>query len=174
MSPRVLRFCGYCGGQLEEGFFEGHLRKKCCECGQINYQNHIPAVALIAIKNGHDILLVRRTCEPEIGYWCLPGGFIERGETPIEAVHRELLEETGLQCTINRLFEVGTVINGYYGDVVVLSYLITVTDGNPRPGDDADRVEYFPVEKLPPLAFRSHMEFIEHFFSVKIGQHPGH
>jgi len=174
MSPRVLRFCGYCGGQLEEGIFEGRVRKKCRECGRISYQNPIPSVALLTIKEGQQILLVRRTAEPEIGHWCLPGGFIERGETPIDAVHRELSEETGLRCTIDRFFEVGTVINGYYGDVVVLSYIVTIADGNPNPGDDADRVEYFPVEKLPPLAFRSHLQFIEHLFSIKIGQHPGH
>jgi 8-oxo-dGTP diphosphatase len=174
MSSRVLRFCGYCGGLLEEGFFEGHLRKKCIDCRRISYQNPIPAVALIATKNEKEILLVRRTTEPEIGCWCLPGGFIELGETPIEAVHRELSEETGLHCTIDRLFEVGTVINGYYGDVVVLCYLITLAEGTPQPGDDADRVEFFPVEKLPSLAFQSHMEFIEHLFSIKIGQHPTH
>jgi 8-oxo-dGTP diphosphatase len=164
----------YCGGRLQHQIVEGHPRKICPDCGKITYQNPIPAVAMLALKDGDHILLVRRTVEPAIGHWCLPGGFIEMGETPIKALHRELMEETQLRCIIDRLFDVGTVINGYYGDVVVLAYLITIVGGEPQPGDDADQVTYFPVSELPPLAFQCHLEFIQRLCDITIDQHPEH
>lgn len=174
MDQQALRFCGYCGGRLKAGIFEGRLRKKCQSCGRINYQNPIPSVALLATKESDQVLLVRRLTEPAIGHWCLPGGFIELGETPVNAVHRELLEETGLRCTVQRLFDVGTVIKGYYGDVIVLAYLIALLEGDPVAGDDADEVKFFSTRQLPPLAFRCHLQFIERLFQNKIDQHPEH
>jgi ADP-ribose pyrophosphatase YjhB (NUDIX family) len=173
-SSRELLFCAYCGGGLEERHLEGRLRKQCPDCGRINYRNPIPAVAMLVTGELDQVMLVRRTVPPEIGHWCLPGGFIEMGETPKQAVHRELMEETKLQCTIDRLFDVGTVINGYYGDVIVLAYVITITGGDSIPGDDVDQIGYFPVTGLPRLAFRCHMEFIERLFDVRVGQDPEH
>jgi len=169
---QYVAYCSFCGGQLQDTAIEGRPRKRCEVCGRINYVNPIPAVALLATQDLDRVMLVRRTAPPEIGCWCLPGGFIEMGETSEEAVHRELWEETRLQCKIDRLFDVGTVIGGFYGDVVVLAYRIIVTGGEAQPGDDADRIDYFSATNLPPLAFESHMRFIEHFFNVKIDQRP--
>ena len=169
---RTIGFCGFCGGLLENASVEGRTRKRCQNCGRVNYINPIPAVAMLAVKDSDQIMLVRRTAPPEVGYWCLPGGFIELGETPEDAVHRELYEETRLECSVDRLFDVGTVIDGYYGDVIVLAYVIAVTGGEVQAGDDADQVEYFPANKLPPLAFECHMRFIEKLFNIDVGQHP--
>ena len=173
-ESRELLYCAYCGGRLAEKKLDGRLRKQCPDCGRINYQNPIPAVAMIATNDSDQVMLVRRTVSPAIGDWCLPGGFIEMGETPKQAVHRELMEETRLRCDIDSLFDVGTVINGYYGDVIVLAYSITIAGGVANPGDDADRVDYFTVTELPPLAFRCHMQFIEKLLDVEIDQHPEH
>ncbi len=173
-SSRELLFCAYCGTSLEERHLEGRLRKQCPGCGKINYRNPIPAVAMLVTGEPDQVMLVRRTVPPAKGHWCLPGGFIEMGETPKQAVHRELMEETRLRCTIDRLFDVGTVINGYYGDVIVLAYVITITNGDPTPGDDADQISYFPLTGLPPLAFHCHMQFIERMFDIRVGQSPEH
>jgi 8-oxo-dGTP diphosphatase len=167
-----IAFCSFCGGHLEEVVVEGRSRKRCVQCGRINYVNPTPAVGLLAARQPNLVMLVRRTVPPEIGHWCLPGGFIEMGETPEDAVHRELLEETGLRCTIDRLFDVGTVINGFYGDVIVLAYVITIAGGTPRAGDDADRIDYFPASDLPPIAFKSHVRFIERLCNIEVNQHP--
>ena len=173
-NSRELLYCAYCGGVLEERHLEGRERKQCPDCGRINYRNPIPAVAMLVTGEPDQVMLVRRTVPPAIGHWCLPGGFIEMGETPKQAVHRELMEETKLRCTIDWLFDVGTVIDGYYGDVIVLAYMITITGGDSIPGDDADQIDYFPVDELPPLAFRCHMQFIERLFKVRVGQNPEH
>jgi len=167
-----IAFCSFCGGQLQDTVVEGRTRKQCVTCGRINYVNPIPAVALLATQPPDRVMLVRRTAPPEIGHWCLPGGFIEMGETPEAAVHRELWEETRFQCKVDHLFDVGTVIGGFYGDVIVLAYRITITGGEALPGDDADRIDYFPATDLPPLAFESHMRFIERLSNVRVGQRP--
>ena len=173
-GSRELFFCAYCGGGLEERHLEGRLRKQCPDCGRINYRNPIPAVAMLVTVESDQVMLVKRAVPPAKGQWCLPGGFIEMGETPKQAVHRELMEETKLRCTIDRLYDVGTVIDGYYGDVIVLAYVITITGGDPTPGDDVDQIDYFPITELPPLAFQCHMQFIERMFNIQVGQSPEH
>src|SRR5258708_3416272 len=64
--------------------------------------------ALIFTKTGRrgPILLVERGGQPLKGYWSLPGGLVETGETLVEAVRREILEETGLKVEPAKLFEV--------------------------------------------------------------------
>ena len=65
----------------------------CDECnGWLN-----PALAVdAAVQRGEDVLLIQRKYPPMVGYWGLPGGFVERDENPLDAVLRELKEETGL------------------------------------------------------------------------------
>ena len=64
----------------------------CDECqGYLN-----PALAVDAcVRQGDSILLVQRKFPPSVGSWVLPGGFVDRGERPEEAVLRELKEEAG-------------------------------------------------------------------------------
>ena len=70
----------------------------CDECqGYLN-----PALAVDAcVRNGESILLVQRKFPPSAGSWVLPGGFVDQGERPEEAVLRELKEEAGLQEPIH-------------------------------------------------------------------------
>ena len=55
----------------------------------------IPAVAAVMVRDGK-LLLIRRGAEPSKGKWSVPGGRVEFGETLVEAVKREVREETGL------------------------------------------------------------------------------
>lgn len=70
---------------------------------------HTADVAAIATMHGHDyVLTVRRLYPPYAGYWALPGGHIDQGETPLFAAARELGEETGLPLAPASLVHVGT------------------------------------------------------------------
>lgn len=107
------------------------------------------------------ILLVQRNVDPKKGFWCLPGGFIELGESPENAALRELHEETGLTGQINKLLGVTTNPSRAYNSVLLVGYWVTSVSGILKPGDDASDAAYFPIDKLPEIAFDSHIKFIQ-------------
>jgi len=54
----------------------------CERCGEPIYENPVPATAVVVIDKTESLVLVKRGVDPKKGYWCLPGGFMEIGETP--------------------------------------------------------------------------------------------
>jgi ADP-ribose pyrophosphatase YjhB (NUDIX family) len=92
--------------------------------------------AIVADGQGR-LLMIKRGHEPGAGLWSIPGGRIEPGESDIEAVVREMIEETGLTVEVGRL--IGRVQRpGVNGAVIdIRDYAATVTGGTLRAGDDA-------------------------------------
>ncbi len=76
------------------------FRHVCPACGHIQYQNPRLIVGCIAEWSGK-ILLCRRAIEPRRGYWTLPAGFMENGETTAQAATRETFEEAGASVLID-------------------------------------------------------------------------
>jgi hydroxymethylpyrimidine/phosphomethylpyrimidine kinase len=150
-------FCVRCGGELRSvSGGESHLA--CPECGAVHYRNPLPAVALM-VHDGSRLLLVRRAKPPAEGFLCLPGGFMELGETVEECGRRELLEETGIEMGSWRLFgtETDTTV---YGGVVLTALEVTSWRGEPRPGDDASEVVWTDMGSVPDLAFEAHRRLV--------------
>jgi 8-oxo-dGTP diphosphatase len=118
-------------------------------------QRKRPAITVDAIiMKDQSILLVQRKHEPFQGFWALPGGFVEYGETTEKAVIREVREETGLETTVYRLFGVYSDPNrDPRGHTITVAYLVTPVGGNLVAGDDAAEVRYFKGDELPRLAF---------------------
>jgi ADP-ribose pyrophosphatase YjhB (NUDIX family) len=106
------------------------------------------------------VLLVKRGMEPNKGEWCLPIGFAETGETIGEAALRELHEETGVLGRTLRLIDAGSWTGPVYGDLLIVTFEVEKVSGMETPGDDADEVAYFPIDRLPPLAFPSNEKAI--------------
>lgn len=130
------------------------MRPACPQCGWIGFHDPKVAAAVLIEKDGL-VLLVKRINDPGQGLWSLPAGFIDAGEDPLEAAVRECLEETGLHVRISGLLDViGGKENGRGADILIL-YRAEVTGGQLRPGDDAEEVDYFSRDNLPPLAFKS-------------------
>ncbi len=110
-------------------------------------------VDAILIEN-KKILLIKRKRNPFRGMYALPGGFVEHGEKTEEAVVREMREETSLDVKVKNLV-------GVYSDpardprdhTVTIVYEIEKIGGNLKGGDDASEARFFPISKLPPLAF---------------------
>ncbi|MGD2269921.1 MAG: NUDIX hydrolase [Desulfobacterales bacterium] len=157
---RKKTHCPFCGGRLTKKALEGIQRLFCVQCGDVVYENPIPAACLVVVDDTGRILLVKRSVEPKIGKWCLPGGFIELGETPDQAALRELKEETGLTGEIKSLLGVAANPSDLYHTVLMVGYLVDRYTGDLRPGDDASEVAYFKVERIPEIAFESHKKFI--------------
>lgn len=111
------------------------------------------AVDGILIEEGR-VLLVRRLKEPFKSMWALPGGFVEIGETVEEAIKREMREETGLEVDVERLIGVySDPKRDPRGHVVSIAFLLRKLGGELSAGDDAERVAFHPLERLPELAF---------------------
>jgi len=151
--------CPACGGAVHVLHREGRDRPVCTLCGRIVYVNPYPAACLTVILGG-GILLVRRSIEPHYGEWCLPGGFIEWGESPEDAARRELFEETGLRAGKIVLTGAYDSITGARRHVLLLAYLVRGWEGEPAAGDDASEVAWFALDSVPPLAFKVHERVI--------------
>lgn len=109
----------------------------------------IPCAGAVCFDEQGRLLLIQRGHAPAQGQWTLPGGRCEPHEESALAVIREVREETGLEVEVIRF--VGTVERAAAANRVYLidDYLVTVTGGSLRPGDDAADAAWVPVEELP-------------------------
>lgn len=82
-----------------------HKRDVCRHCGFIDYRNPRIIVAAVASKN-EQVLLCKRAIEPRKGYWTIPAGFMELGETIEEAAIREAKEEALADIEIDRMLAI--------------------------------------------------------------------
>lgn len=108
-----------------------------------------PAVS-VALINGGSVLLVKRGREPSKGQFAFPGGRVEPGETLEQAARRELMEETGLQAgplTLAKALDIDAPPFLFRLHVFVAPYL----GGTPRPGDDAEEADWYPLDRLSGL-----------------------
>ena len=91
-----MKYCSQCGGKLIFTVPDDDDRQRhvCPSCGTIHYQNPKLVVGCIPVWEDH-ILMCRRDIEPRRGFWTLPAGFLENGETMADGARRETLEESG-------------------------------------------------------------------------------
>jgi mutator protein MutT len=102
------------------------------------------------------ILMVQRGKEPRKGWWSLPGGALETGETLEQAVRREVREETGLEVEPAGVLEIfERIVRDAAGvpeyHYVLIDYVCRVTGGTLAPGDDACDVQWVSRRDLPAL-----------------------
>jgi ADP-ribose pyrophosphatase YjhB (NUDIX family) len=155
---KSFRFCPYCGVQLVDRIPEGEHAPLpgCTGCGYIAYRNAKPCAGALVVRDGR-VLLVRRSREPFLDWWDVPGGYLDYDEHPEEAARRELREETGYEIRITRLL--GVYVSRYGPSdqhTLDLIYLAEVAGGEERPGDDAAAIGWFAPNELPAqVAFDS-------------------
>lgn len=149
-----MKFCSQCGASvgLKIPPADNRPRHVCEHCGTIHYQNpKVVAGCLIEAEDGR-ILLCRRAIEPRHGYWTLPAGFMELGETTIEAALRETREEAQALVEPDGLF---TVFNLPHVNQVYIIFRSRLIDGAHSPGDESLETELFDQKSIPwkDLAF---------------------
>ena len=156
----VFPFCPHCRTEMihrEEG---GVQRPACSACGFVQYLNPAPGAGVILIRDGR-ICLVQRKFPPKVDQWTLPTGFMEWDETIEQTAVREVLEETGLEVKLSRLYSVDTGIVPPDLPVLVVFFQGEETGGSLQAGDDAAAVDFYPFDKFPgPIAFGSHRRVI--------------
>jgi ADP-ribose pyrophosphatase YjhB (NUDIX family) len=140
--------CPRCGEELS-----GDERTMTCDaCGSRYYAQSAPAAAAIVVDDDGRVLLARRAFEPDAGKWDTPGGFLDEGEDPREALRRELREETGLEVEAGTFL--GAFVDGYgegpeAGSVLNLVWDAKVVSGDMAPADDVSELKWFAPDELP-------------------------
>lgn len=109
-----MNFCSACGQPVELRIPEGdHLpRYVCSSCGTIHYENP-RIIAGCVIETEGRILLCKRAIEPRRGYWTMPAGFMENGESVQQAAAREAMEEALAQVQIGSLLSIVNVLHAH-------------------------------------------------------------
>jgi ADP-ribose pyrophosphatase YjhB (NUDIX family) len=113
-------------------------------------------VGAVIVQQGR-VVLIKRRFEPLAGQWSLPGGAVDVGETLVECVAREMLEETGLVVEVGPVIEVfDRIIRDGDGRVqfhyVLVDYLCRPTAGTLQPGSDVADAVYASPEELSRFA----------------------
>ena len=155
-----IKFCPRCGTAVtrEERF--GKIHPVCPGCDWIHFDDPKVAAAVLIEQDGR-VLLVRRVNEPHRGMWTLPAGFVDAGEDPARAAERECLEETGLSVRVTRVLDVIAGQEHERGADFVIAYQGEFLAGVATPGDDADAVDWFTREDLPPIAFTATQKILD-------------
>jgi len=140
----VNRFCTRCGAALA---LSSEPLRHCAQCGASAAGSPKVLVSCF-VFHGDKLLWMRRAHDPQRGFWAIPAGFMELGETLAEAAARELREETGvvLRPEQLRLYSLGSItqINEVY-----VAFRASVSDASCSPGYEALDVRFFSEAELP-------------------------
>ncbi|MCC5918956.1 MAG: NUDIX hydrolase [Cryomorphaceae bacterium] len=151
-----MNYCSHCGKDvLKQMIPKGDNRKRlvCQNCGTIHYSNPNMVVGCLPVY-GDKVLLAKRSIEPRKGFWNLPCGFLENGETVEQGALREVKEETGIDVTLLHLH---TVYNLPHAQQVYLIFLAKMTNLDFHPTEESEEVALFPFDQIPwkEMAFSS-------------------
>jgi ADP-ribose pyrophosphatase YjhB (NUDIX family) len=159
-----MKFCSVCGSGLSQATPAGdhRLRHVCLGCGTIHYLNPKLVVGTIPIWD-EGVLLCRRAIEPRHGFWTLPAGFMECGETTGAGAVRETIEEAGAEIELGRMF---SVIDVPHVDQVHVFYQARMLHPGLAPGPESLEARIFNESEVPwaQLAFRTVAQTLQWFF----------
>ncbi len=159
-----MRFCSACGNTVEQSVPPGDNRPRhCCgACGTIHYQNPKMVLGTIPVW-GDKILLCRRAIEPRYGYWTLPAGFMENGESTAEGAARETSEEAGARIELGEPF---SIIDVPQVDQIHMFFRARMTETTLDPGPESLEARLFDESEIPwdRIAFRTISQTLRWFF----------
>jgi ADP-ribose pyrophosphatase YjhB (NUDIX family) len=138
---------------------EGDNRERlvCADCGHVAYDNPKIVVGSV-VASGDRVLLCRRAIEPRRGFWTLPAGYLDHGETVAEGAQREALEEALARIDIDGILAVFSISR--LGQVQVIFRARFATDSAEPPfaaGAESLEVGLFAWDQIPwaEIAFPS-------------------
>jgi ADP-ribose pyrophosphatase YjhB (NUDIX family) len=146
---------------------EGDTRERlvCPECDHIDYENPKIINVVVATYNG-EFLLARRAIEPRKGYWTLPGGYMENGETPQQGALREAFEEAGAKGKPGPLI---MIYQPPKKNEVIMIFRSELTSREAAAGTESQEVKFFKWEDIPwkELAFPFIKDALETYQATK-------
>lgn len=140
-------------------------RDICSTCGHVHYRNPKIVVGSI-VRHQSRILLCRRAIDPRSGFWTLPAGYLELGETSEQGALREAREEASATIAIDRLFAVYSIPRIAQVQVMYLAHLLSPEIA---PGPESIEAALFDWGEIPwnELAFPSVRWALEQYRSVE-------
>jgi ADP-ribose pyrophosphatase YjhB (NUDIX family) len=151
-----MNFCSACGSSvsLEIPVGDNRLRYVCSHCKTIHYSNPNIIAGCIPIYKEEYVLLCKRAIEPRLGYWTLPAGFMENGESVEEAALRETVEEACAQVEIRCLYTVTSIVPV---NQVQMLYLAELKEPEFATSIESSEVALFHLDEIPwdDLAFQT-------------------
>jgi ADP-ribose pyrophosphatase YjhB (NUDIX family) len=169
----VIKYCNQCGKPVVIAVPAGDSlpRHVCTACQHIQYEN--PRLILgCVVEFNQQILLCRRAIEPRYGYWTLPAGFMENGETSRQGSMRETLEEAGASVLIDAPFAIVSIAHINQVHFFYRGHLLTPEFSA---GEESLVVALFSEENIPwdDLAFTSVKYCLECYFEDRARQKFG-
>lgn len=144
---RTHRFCGVCGAPMSRAPGERAMK---CACGHTAYPRISPAM-MVLVRRGDQILLARNVAVPAGGRMSALAGFLEPGESIEEAIHREVLEEVGLEVKDLRYF---ASQSWPFPHALMIAFTAEYAGGEVRcdPNEIAEARWFGPGDPLPELS----------------------
>lgn len=175
LELRRIKHCPGCGAAV--GYHvpadDNRERAVCTVCKTIHYENPLNVVGTVPVW-GEQVLLCKRAIEPRHGFWTLPAGFMELGESVADGAIRETVEEAGAQIELQDLF---TVMNVVRVGQVHLFYRARMLTTTLDPGPETLEARLFHEHEIPwdEIAFRTVRETLRHYFDCRRnGSYPLH
>lgn len=173
-----MRYCCHCRAELVYAIPAGDDRRRylCRACATVHYQNPRIVAGCLPVW-GEQILLCKRAIAPRYGYWTLPAGFMELGETITEAGRRETREEANARVEIEALYAVFSLPEV---DQVYMMFRSRLLDLDFSPGRESLEVGLFSEDMIPwnEIAFMTISETLRLYFKDRaqggrFGLHSG-
>jgi ADP-ribose pyrophosphatase YjhB (NUDIX family) len=164
IQARSIQHCRACGAsvQYQVPLDDNRERAVCPSCATIHYENPLNVVGTVPYWEDQ-VLLCRRNIEPRRGFWTLPAGFMELGETTADGALRETVEEAGAHVDMGPLF---SVLNVVKAGQVHFFYLAALRDVVFDPGPETIEAQLFREDEIPwdDVAFRTTRETLKRYF----------
>lgn len=159
-------YCSECGEKVRREIPKGDNRERsvCPSCGVVHYKNPLVVVGCVPEKDGK-ILLCKRAIEPRYGYWTVPAGFMELGESTVQGAARETLEEACAEVEIGHLFAVVDVVDAGQVHMFYTAKLL----GDYAAGEESLDVAMYSEDEVPwdDIAFHSGRYALKKYFEDK-------
>jgi ADP-ribose pyrophosphatase YjhB (NUDIX family) len=159
-----MKFCSNCGNRVEQRIPDGDDRPRyvCSHCSTIHYQNPRVIVGCLA-THGERVLMCRRAIEPRHGFWTLPAGFMENGESAQQGALRETWEEARAKVgneIFYRMFDLPHI------NQIYLFYRGELINGEHGVGPESLESALFAEHEIPwnDVAFPVMVETLREFF----------
>ena len=171
-----MNYCSNCGSSnisFKIPLGDSHPRHVCDDCNAIFYSNPKLVVGSIPVFE-NKLLLCKRAIEPRFGFWTLPAGYMENGETITEGAIRETKEEANAEIQNLKLY---TIFNIPRISQIYVLFNADLKNLNYKPGEETSDVQLFTESNIPwnLIAFSSIKVTIEKYYKDSItGKFPSY